>query len=170
MKTKSLKLICYSACLWVFLPASIFSQHLFPKQEELSRLVQRSDAIVTGEVARLENRWNEDRTRIYTFIYLNVSDSLKGHPGKEIVIKKLGGTVGEMTMKITPDFEFYSGEKVLAFVKQFANDDLYHVTDWKNGKFTLREEGAYNRVSGKLDTKELVERIRSSISRHKRQN
>lgn len=146
------------------LPATIFSQHILPKQDELNWLVQGSDAIVTGEVVRLESRWNEDRTRIYTFIYLNVSDSLKGHPGKEIAIRKLGGTVGEMTMKITPDFEFYSGEKVLVFAKRFANDDLYHVTDWKNGKFTLGEEGAHNQVSGKIDTKELVKRIRSSIS------
>jgi hypothetical protein len=163
MKRKLCAQTILLGCLWVILPELVLSQYLVPREDELNWLVQRSDAIVIGDVVRLESQWNENKTQIYTFVYLNISDSLKGSPNKQIAIKKLGGTVGEITMTLKPDFELQSGEKVLVFLKKFSDSDLYYVTDWKYGKFTILGRDLDNKVTGKLNKKTLLDRIRSSV-------
>lgn len=102
----------------------------------LPEMVKMSPSIVVGTVTDVSSAWNENHTRIFTTITMDVSESLKGELSGVITFKQLGGTVGD-TRASVPGFPvFNEGSELLLFL----NDDpsgYIPVVGLGQGKFDI---------------------------------
>ncbi len=102
-----------------------------------AELVQRSKAVVAGEVVDARPHWNAERTLILTTVTLRVERSLRGSSGSEVQFQVPGGVVGDVAMSQSHSPRFEPGERVLVFL---AGDPgrMPRVTGGEAGKRTLR--------------------------------
>jgi len=83
----------------------------------------RSDYIIEGTVKRVESRWNDGGTDIFTYTDLAIEKYVKGTPftentGNELTIITPGGTVGEITEAVEDQPIFYEGKRVRIYLKE----------------------------------------------------
>ena len=104
-----------TACVLGFVHASWSAVVERLSVEDLAR---GADAIVVARVVATSAAWNEGRTKIYTFTTLEVSDALKGGPAGRVVVKELGGAVGDIAMEASGAPRFSAGEEVLVFLRR----------------------------------------------------
>lgn len=83
---------------------------------DLDRLVKEADQVVLARVIRHESHYDE-RGRIVTDFEMQVERSEKGDsaPGAAIVVRKLGGVVDGIGMRVEGEPGFEDGETVLVF-------------------------------------------------------
>jgi len=79
-----------------------------------SYITQTADYIVDGTVEKVESRWNEGRTGIFTYTDLRIENYVKGTPfaENELQIVTPGGTVGTITQAVEDQPIFHEGKKV----------------------------------------------------------
>ncbi len=82
-----------------------------------AQLVQRSDIIVRATVVSVESSWSDDKTVILTTTRLRVSGTLKGRESGELVLRQLGGQVGDDAIVVPGDARLAVGEEVVLFLK-----------------------------------------------------
>ena len=82
----------------------------------LDELVERSDAIVAGEVVDLRPAWTADRREIFTTVTLRPDRRFKGGERSLIRFRIPGGTVGDTRLTVTHSPVFSVGEAALVFL------------------------------------------------------
>ncbi|HLG15278.1 MAG TPA: putative Ig domain-containing protein [Blastocatellia bacterium] len=99
-------------------------------------------AIVRGKVLSLGSSYDEQQDRIYTYIQIRVQEVLKGQISERtIVLKELGGTVGDRTTIIYGNPRFTPGEKVLLYLDTWADGSL-RTHQMFLGKFDIVKDAA----------------------------
>lgn len=108
-----------------------------------SELVNRSGKIVTGQVVSQYSAWDESGRQIYTYYKLRVEQSVKS-AGKDstIVIRQLGGKVGDIQSHVAGQPDFREGERVLVFLGPFTGTNYYGLIDWVAGKYEIQANKA----------------------------
>jgi hypothetical protein len=82
-------------------------------------------AIVRAKVLSIESGFDEQHTRIYTYVTLKVQEVLKGQiTERKIVIKELGGQVGDRISVIYGNPHFTRGERVLLYLDTWKDGSL----------------------------------------------
>lgn len=83
---------------------------------DMRALVERSDRVLLGTVVRQEARW-DDRHRIVTDVTVRVEDAMKGDAavGHEVVVRCLGGAIGDLGMHIEGEPSFEDGDRAIVF-------------------------------------------------------
>jgi hypothetical protein len=83
---------------------------------DFDTLVDEADDVVLARVIKHESLY-DDRGRIVTDYQMQVERVEKGSsaPGAAIVVRRLGGTVGDRGMRIAGEPSFVDGETVLVF-------------------------------------------------------
>ncbi len=139
------KPLAWGAVLVVAAAASAQAHHL--PLETTEGLVRKAELVVTGKVLGYTSRWNDEKTRIYTYVTIDVQATHKGQaPDKKIVIKVLGGTVGEKGMAVPGGPRFATEERVLLFLQPFDVDkktkatNNYVVQNMDQGKLTILKD------------------------------
>ncbi|RME67896.1 MAG: hypothetical protein D6781_12205 [Verrucomicrobia bacterium] len=86
-----------------------------PSFEEL---VARADLVVDGEITAVRSELSERQGRpvVHTYITVEVLDVLKGSAPEPLELRMLGGTVGDLTMKIDGAPEFHVGDRDILFI------------------------------------------------------
>ncbi len=108
---------------------------------DLKTLTKNSEAILVGKVKEQKSSWNEDKTRIYTDVTVEVEEYFKGTVSdKSIVVRHLGGEVGEVGELYTHIPTFKEQEEMVLFVKMDKNDGKYRVYDGENGKIEIMKD------------------------------
>jgi hypothetical protein len=79
-----------------------------------SYITQTADYIVEGTVEKVESRWNDGRTGIFTYTDLRIENYVKGAPFNENTLEIVtpGGTVGEISQAVEDQPIFHEGKKV----------------------------------------------------------
>lgn len=119
---------------------------LFASSAQATRLVGRFDleglsrkaaVVVRGRVLSQEARWDEAHERIYTWSTLQVLEFLRGpQPApKRLVVKQIGGTVGDLTLHVDGRATLAPGEEVVLFLR--AAGDVHTLVGMANGKYTV---------------------------------
>jgi len=130
---------------WLSPPASAQPSRM-PAPEEsrnpyvwpsLDELVERSDAIVAGEVVDLRSAWTADRREIFTTVTLRPDRRFKGGERSLIRFRIPGGTVGDTRLTVTHVPVFSVGEAALVFLAG-ASGRLPRVVAGEAGKRHLR--------------------------------
>lgn len=110
-------------------------------QSDIRSLSKGADVIATGKVVKQKSEWNENKTRIFTEVTVNVGEYLKGSTNNEtLVLRTLGGEVGEVGEFYTHMPRFSKDEEVLLFAKKDKKDNTYKVFDGENGKITVYQD------------------------------
>ena len=110
----------------------------------LERMTNESHTIVYGTVLSSYSQW--EGGNIYTYSTIRVRESLKGNNGSTVLVKQLGGTVGEVGQEVSGSPKLHRNEDVVLFLVQWNNQLWIHSIVL--GKFTVTSEDntlvAYN--------------------------
>lgn len=102
-------------------------------------LTAYSDFVLTGKVISTDPGWDYAIETIYTYVTIEVDEVLKGWiPEQRIVLKQLGGLVGEMGLAIGGQAAFSPGEEVLLFLETRPRDGSLYTTALWEGKWSIR--------------------------------
>jgi hypothetical protein len=82
-------------------------------------LTQRADRVVLGTVESQVSRWSDDHQAIFTDVTIRVTKTYKGapQPGQTVVVRREGGVVDGIGMRVFGAAHFAVGEEVLLFVE-----------------------------------------------------
>lgn len=129
MKKDSKKIIQKSFLVFFILTFFILNsaQALMIKLS-LHRLTIEADAIILGEVENIRCEWSLDKQIILSVVTLRIHEILKGDfYNPEIFIQYPGGTLGDISLRVSDMPTFQSNEKVLVFLKSITD-----IPDTKN--------------------------------------
>ena len=127
------------------------------RRQNYDQLTAASDKVVVGVVGAKNSYWGDD-SRIYTDVVVTPDVSIKGAEEGPVVIRTLGGVVGETRMMVSDGPELPEGERAVVFLKQ--EDDHFVVTGRAAGSVILSApeaadavEGAFSRVERAAGTR-----------------
>jgi len=177
-------------------PENIFASNLWSDEVlNNSFLADHSDSVVTGHVIKiLPSRWNtadglkpistgkmasskeeseaiQKENVIYTDVLIKVDKKIKNNLiPSVIIVRTLGGQVGEEKMIEQDDAKFELGENVFLFLTKedpFTDNSVgthYRVTGWKFGKFSVTKDNQAIRLDlPKEHQKIALEELSNSI-------
>ncbi|MEN3331351.1 MAG: hypothetical protein V7641_716 [Blastocatellia bacterium] len=99
-------------------------------------------AIVVGKVLAIESSFDDQQDRIYTYITVKVQQVLKGEiTTRRIVLKELGGQVGNRGLTIWGNPQFKRDERVLLYLDTWKDGSL-RTYQMVLGKFTIVTDDA----------------------------
>lgn len=90
-------------------------------------ITKTADYIIEGTVEKVESKWNEERTSIFTYTDLKIERYVKGTSvtKDKLQIVTPGGTVGEISQWVENQPIFHEGKKVRIYFQE------------KNGEFSI---------------------------------
>ena len=89
---------------------------------------EKADYIIEGTVEKVESRWNQEKTGIFTYTDLQIERYVKGAPFAEnkLQIVTPGGTVGELSQRVEDQPIFHEGKKVRIYLEE-VNGEFFIV-------------------------------------------
>ncbi len=89
---------------------------------------EKANYIIEGTVEKVESRWNQERTGIFTYTELTIEKYVKGAPFAEnkIQIVTPGGTVGEISQWVEDQPIFHEGKRVRIYFEE-VNGEFFIV-------------------------------------------
>jgi hypothetical protein len=89
-------------------------------------ITQTADYIIEGTVEKVESRWNQEGTAIFTYTDLAIEKYVKGAPFAEnkLQIVTPGGTVGEISQWVEDQPIFHEGKKVRIYFEEVSGEFL----------------------------------------------
>ena len=101
-------------------------------------LARSSAAAVQGRVVASSAHWDDAAGTIYTYVTIDVVKSwgLAGQPAR-VVVKQLGGIVGDTAFVVGGQAQFTVGEDVLVFLDVRPRDNTLSVAGLEQGKWVL---------------------------------
>jgi len=134
--------------------ASATTVQKFSRQE----LTKKSDSIVMAKVQDVYSSQDAVSKEIYTYITLNVTESVKGAKGeKQVTIRQLGGSVGNLISAVPGTPSFKTGEEVVVFLSVRDKDGYPWVMGLQQGKYSVvTDENGFKQVRNELDGLQLL--------------
>ena len=83
-----------------------------------------ADYIIEGTVEKVESKWNEEKTSIFTYTNISIEKYVKGAPFTEnkLQIVTPGGTVGETGQWVEDQPIFHKGKKVRIYFQEINGE------------------------------------------------
>jgi len=120
-------------------------------RKSIEELTSQADSILIGKVEKIESRWNEEKTLIYTYVTISVKQYTKALSGagevQEIIIRVRGGEVGDIGLRVSDTPQFREGEEVFLFLRM-EEVPVFLVAGLFQGKYTIEEGRVKNRILG----------------------
>lgn len=135
---RTLSLLLAFAALWV---TSTPARASLTRAMDLAELTATAEQVVVADVTKVDSQWDPGKRTIVTTIEIAVQESWKGAPpgdGK-MVLRQLGGTVGDIEMTVVGMPRFAVGEHALLFLQRAA------IVGMGQGKRPLRWDGSSKR-------------------------
>jgi len=118
-------------------------------KKSIEELTYEADSVLIGKVKDMESQWNSERTLIYTYITVSVTEYVKRIPEmeepKEITVKVPGGEVDDIALKVSDTPEFVKGEEVFLFLR-LEELPVFRVAGLFQGKYTIEDGKVKNKV------------------------
>ncbi len=112
----------------------------------LEQMSDRAQTIFLGRVTGTRADWNAERTRIYTYVTLDVSRYLKGGGDSRVeTVRVLGGQVGPYLASVPGSPQFAVGEEVLLFCAG-GGARIPTVLGLSLGKFTIATDATGEKI------------------------
>lgn len=112
----------------------------------VDRLTKLSSTIVEAHATQTWSEWNPEHTQIYTYTRLTVTRNFKGPQADSVLVKQIGGTVGQIKEVVYGVRHFRAGDDAFLFLEPSAeNDGTMRVVGLMQGNFLI-----YRLASGEL--------------------
>ena len=127
----------------------LFFIHLLPgitlassvRQVTIKEMIEASDLVFEGRVARVESRSLPNPPRISTYVTFQVLDIIKGpYSGKKIQLSFLGGTIGDLSLVISDMHVPERGQKGVYFVESLTHRQVHPLYGWDQGHFLIKTD------------------------------
>lgn len=130
----------------------------------MNEMAQSSQFVFEGKVLAIEAR-KGGNNRIYTYVTFAIQDIMKGqHIAKNITLRFLGGTVGDLAMVIS-DMEIpEKGEHGIYFVESLKRNQVNPLYGWQQGHFLVESDKITGAERVLTNDKQPVTAILSSSS------
>ncbi len=140
-------------------------------RKSIEELTSEADSILIGKVKKMESRWNEEKTLIYTYVTISVKEHTKTLSGmaevKEVVVRVRGGEVGDIGLKVSDTPQFREGEEVFLFLRM-EKMPLFSVAGLFQGKYSIEDGIAKNRILGvEILLDSFISQIKGSLEKAK---
>jgi hypothetical protein len=126
-------------------------------------LVASSNDIVVGKVESVTPHWNASRTKIFTDVAVNVTESLKGTADRRITITQIGGEVDGVRYNVPGCATFVPGEEALFFVWKDTTGQR-RVNGLGQGKFDIQRDARTGEATVQRSTEGLAVSDARSLS------
>ena len=108
-------------------------------------MANQAQAIVIGTCTSVRSEWNEEGTKIFTYITISPEISLKGDQIlPEITIKQPGGDVGGIGMYVDGASVYEEGEEAILFLER-GRKGIYRTLGLSQGKLSIKTDPATQR-------------------------
>lgn len=132
-------IVAAASCLAILMPA-YGAQAQGPRWQD-DELAGVSAAIVTGRVRAIAAGRDPQVGYLYTYVTVDVDEVIKGRIDRRtIVLKQLGGRVGDLEMVVFDQARFTPGEEVLLFLSRRPRDGTLQTTALWQGKWRIERE------------------------------
>lgn len=107
-----------------------------------TELIVNSRLIVSGRVVSVSSAWDDSASMVWTYVEVETDQVLKGEISETtLVLKQLGGTVGQSGVRVCGQPEFGVGERVLLYLNSGIDGSL-HSAHALMGKFSVIQNAA----------------------------
>lgn len=124
----------------------------------LKQLVNESEAIVIGRVQSVRCEWGLDQRLILSIVRVRVQETMRGNlMVPDIILEVPGGTMGDLSLKVTDMPTFHENEEIVLFLRSIKNvADTRHSFTVAQNYFPSYE--VYGKAQGKysIDTEGMV--------------
>jgi hypothetical protein len=126
-------------CTGLFLQSAIARASLV-EALDLATLVADADQVVVGKVVAQTSHYDK-RGQIVTDTTLQVEEVLKGDqvPGAAILVRRLGGEVDDIGMRVAGEASFTTGESVLVFGARLKSGEAWRTVGMSQGAVRITE-------------------------------
>lgn len=133
---------------------------------DLAALVDRSDDVVLVRVISSHSHF-DDRGRIVTDVTMQVEQAEKGTyaPGSAVVVRHLGGQVGDLGMRVEGEPTYEVGETVLLFARHIASLNVLQPVGMSQGAMRVIERDGVRFVHSLAMGAALVKRGSGTLAR-----
>lgn len=106
-------------------------------QKSFTQVSTQAELVFEGRVSGL---WTETSgKKIYTWIEFEILDVIKGnYPNTQLSLRYLGGSSGDITMKVDRMAQPEIGEQGIYFVNSLDNKSVHPLVGWGQGHFILK--------------------------------
>ena len=109
MRTKSIVILV------ALFAAQLFATSVIPMSVE--QLAVSSTNIVRARALSSESSWDAEHAHIYTFTRFQPLETLKGMPASEIVVRQMGGRVGNIEQRVSGVRRWSAGDESVLFLR-----------------------------------------------------
>lgn len=126
---------------------------------DLPGLVGRADLIVVGQVVAQESHYDE-HGRIVTDAEMLIESREKGDAarGESVVIRRLGGVVNGLGMRVEGEASYAIGQRTLLFASRLPRGDVFRAVGLSQGAMTIEERAGERWVTSTNAGAALVQR------------
>jgi hypothetical protein len=106
----------------------------------LAQMARTAKVIVRARCVSNATLWDEGE--IWTRTTFAVEESWSGPPGaRQIAVRMLGGSLGNITSRVSGIPRFQPGEETVLFLEPSRNGD-FAIVSWQQGTFRIRQNAA----------------------------
>lgn len=116
----------------------------------LASLTQDAARVVRARVGAQWSDWGGDRRQIFTWTELEVLETWVGDASDDaLVVRTLGGAVGDIGMRVSGSPEFQAGAEVVVFLRVSEREPgAFEVVGMSQGKFDVHGDRAVPDLRG----------------------
>ena len=97
------------------------------RQTSLEELTNTSDLVVLGKVTDVRYEWAQPGSKvIYTVLTIDVSEYVKGDIQANLIVRQLGGQIGEFGYRVDGTPGFSTSDEVVFFLQAFKGSYWIH--------------------------------------------
>ena len=139
------------------------------QQVTTRELTERSKKIIIGTVVDEYSAWDDLGREIYTYIRLKVQSTIKSFNKDSLVlIRQLGGKVGNIESQVPGISQFQVGENVLVFLGPYRGTPYFGLIDWRVGKYAVKDVASKKLLKGNgpgngLEVAQFVAKVRKYL-------
>jgi len=113
-------------------------QALTIQSATLDEITNESPLVVQGEIIDRVSQWDNAQRNIYTYNTLRIQRVIKGEYTPEtVVVRELGGRVGEVSARVNGLRYLEQGDKVVLFLRATAEEEVYKIHSFALGRFSV---------------------------------
>ena len=136
---------------WILLSAAVLpvvaqgdASAAWVRSFTIQQLYEEADRVVVGQVSARESFWNDAHDTIYTESRVDVKRTEKGSVRESVVVRQMGGQVGDVELIISGNASLQIGERVLLFLRDHG--DYCAIVGMSQGKWSVRWVGGADRA------------------------